>query len=357
MMPQRVLDIANAQDDLIRRDQAIAAGASAKTVRWAVRSQWQVVLPGIYATFTGPLGQIHRVRAGLLLAGPGAMVTGAMGCVLSGLTYGPSPGDDVDVLISKGRRRVGTGFVRVHRSSELPKPRIWQDDSKEAKAEIAVARPRWVEGGDTLADGACRWTIPVAPAARASMDAVRLQRQTLLTDPEYDGDLPDWLDRKLLQDTRALLCEVVQRGRGEVAELVAELDVAGHDFTATAREAIADVVAGCRSAPECELRDLIATSLALPEPRWNQPLPNYEPGPGGKMIYPDACWPEARLVIEVNSTQWHKIGDRPERTEQRIALYGELSWTVLPISPQRIRREPAAVLRQIETAYQQGLAH
>jgi hypothetical protein len=36
---------------------------------------------------------------------------------------------------------------------------------------------------------------------------------------------------------------------------------------------VADLVAGCRSAPECELRDLVRTSTTLLEPVWNQPLP------------------------------------------------------------------------------------
>ncbi|SDT54615.1 hypothetical protein [Jiangella sp. DSM 45060] len=39
------------------------------------------------------------------------------------------------------------------------------------------------------------------------------------------------------------------------------------------RLALGDVHAGCRSAPECELRDRLRTSLVLDEPLWNRPLP------------------------------------------------------------------------------------
>ncbi len=73
-------------------------------------------------------------------------------------------------------------------------------------------------------------------------------------------------------------------------------------------------------------------------------------------MLPDACWPEARLVVEVDSRSWHGFGDAPERTERRRARYAALGWTVLPVSPARLRAEPAAVLRQIEAAYLAGVA-
>ncbi len=110
-----------------------------------------------------------------------------------------------------------------------------------------------------------------------------------------------------------------------------------------------DIIAGCRSAPECELRDLVQLSRILPEPRWNRQLPG-RPG-----IYPDACWPEARLVVEVNSKEWHRFGAGIERTEQRHALYAELGWRPVSVSPYRIRTEPVAVRKQLERAYLTGL--
>jgi len=97
------------------------------------------------------------------------------------------------------------------------------------------------------------------------------------------------------------------------------------------------------------VRDLVSRSRVLPEPRWNQPLPNYP------RLVPDACWPEARLVVEVDSRSWHGFGDAPERTERRRALLAELGWRVLPIAPARIRREPEAALMEIEAAYVAGV--
>lgn len=51
-----------------------------------------------------------------------------------------------------------------------------------------------------------------------------------------------------------------------------------------------DIDAGCRSAPECELRDLVRTSRLLPEPRWNQPLPGY------RGVHPDAVLREIEMA-------------------------------------------------------------
>lgn len=79
------------------------------------------------------------------------------------------------------------------------------------------------------------------------------------------------------------------------AALVDELAAGESAGSALPRRALADVVAGCRSAPECELRDLVRTSRILPDARWNRPLP------GASGLVPDACWPEARLIVEIDS--------------------------------------------------------
>ena len=153
-----------------------------------------------------------------------------------------------------------------------------------------------------------------------------------------------------MQDTRALLCEVVQRRKATVAAVAAELAAASRG-TALARLAMGDILAGCRSAPECELRDLFIGSKVLRKARWNQPLPGYRPDHPSEQLTPDACLPEVRLVVEVDSVEWHRIGPRQEQTEKRRARYAELGWLVISVSPHRIRTEPAAVLRDIERTY------
>ncbi|HEY9379378.1 MAG TPA: hypothetical protein VIQ02_20050 [Jiangellaceae bacterium] len=99
------------------------------------------------------------------------------------------------------------------------------------------------------------------------------------------------------------------------------------------------------------MRDLVSTSMVLDEPAWNQPLPE----PNGSDLRPDAQWKRARLALEVDSIEWHRYGDSVEATERRRARYAALGWTVLPVSPRRIREEPAAVLAEIEAAFLAGI--
>ncbi|WP_129710922.1 hypothetical protein [Haloactinopolyspora alba] len=126
--------------------------------------------------------------------------------------------------------------------------------------------------------------------------------------------------------------------------LIAEYDVVDPRGLSLARHALDDVRAGCRSAPECELRDLICRSTTLPEPVWNKPLP------GAADIVPDAYYEQARLALEVESMEWHRYGDAAESTERRRAKYASLGWRVLPVSPRRIREDPVAVRTEIEDA-------
>lgn len=90
-------------------------------------------------------------------------------------------------------------------------------------------------------------------------------------------------------------------------------------------EALADIHSGCRSAPECEVRDLVRSSTILPEFAWNEPLPE------APDVIPDAYLEAARLALEIDSIEWHQIGDRPERTERRRARFAALGIRVLPI--------------------------
>jgi hypothetical protein len=145
------------------------------------------------------------------------------------------------------------------------------------------------------------------------------------------------------------MCEVVQRNRCSVDDLAAEVSKAKRAGTAVPRRVVDDIRAGCRSGPECEMRDVVRSSRTLPEPRWNQPLPGYAG------LTPDACWPEARLVVEVDGKEWHGFGDAPARTEERRALYAQLGWIVVPVSPMRLRQEPVFVRAQLDAAYVSGL--
>ncbi len=290
------------QDGLLRREQAIASGFTPAAIRHRLRpgGPWQRVLPEVFTTFTGDLTERQRCRAALLYAGDDALITGRIGCVLHGLRYVPQGTEPyVDLLVPAERNPRSREFVRVHRTLQMP---AW-----------------------TVVDG----LLVSAAAARCAVDTAR--------------------ELQTLRDVRALLCEVVQRRRARVNEVAAEVARGQRRGLALMRRAVEDLEAGCRSAPECELRDLVGRSRILPEPRWNKVLP------GGPRIFPDACWPQARLVVEVNSKEYHRYGEAAEETEQRLAVYAANDWRAIPLSPARLRAETREVRAQIEAAYLAGL--
>ncbi len=294
--------VLSAQDGLITKQQALAAGMSVGAIRHAARAggPWQRLAPGLYAAFTGELSHRQRLRAAVLRAGPGALLTGSDACRAHGLRYVPATSRPM-VLIPHGRRAPTGGGAIVRRVVDLPGPRV-------------------VSG------------LPVAPVDRAVMDATRWSAHSLEVRPS-------------LQDTRALICESVQRRLTTPDRLAQALLQVPRNGTRFIRRAVDDVVAGCWSAPECELRDLVRRSAVLPEPHWNTPLP------GLPDITPDGWWDESRLVLEVDSEEHHAYGLGPEQTERRHARMVAAGWTVMPISPRRIRRAASWLLVEIESAY------
>lgn len=269
-------------------------------IRHATRpgGRWQRLRPGIYASFTGTLTDRQRLRAALLHGGVDAALSGADACRAHGLRYVPD-GQPITVLVPNERQIISLTGVRVVRVRQLPRIRY-------------------------------RSGLPMADIPRAVLDLC----SCLVT----------------LRDVRAVVCECVQRGRTTPQRLEAELGRFPTRGSRLARRAIDDALLGSRSAPECELHDILARSRLLPAPQRNVALPDVAG------IVPDAWWLEARLIVEVDSVEHHQLGLGPEYTQRRHAALAAAGWVVLPISPRRIREDPQGVLREIEAAYLAGLA-
>lgn len=295
-----------AQDGFITRTQALEAGMSKAALRHAIRPDgpWQRVAPGVYATFTGTLTQRQLLRAALLSAGPDAMLSGVVACRAHGMRYVPEAAVPL-VLVPHRQRAASTSLAAVRRVARMP-------------------RARTVSG------------LAVAPVERAVVDALR--------------HAPPIVAAPSLRDTRALVCESVQRHLTTPERLSAEVAAAPRNGTALLRQALADVTAGCWSAPECEIRDLAHSSHLLPDPVVNTPLPDLDD------VTPDGWWREARLAYEVDSVEHHRYGLSPEHTQRRHARMASVGWRVMPISPRRIRTDPKGLLREMEAAYLRGLA-
>jgi hypothetical protein len=290
--------VSSHQSGLLRHDQAMAAGLTESALRWRSRpgGPWQLVLPAIYATFTGELSPRQLRRAALLHGGPSAQLTAATAARLHGLRYAPADAGVVDVLVEAHAPARSRGFVMITHTTRLPPP--W-----------------WVEG------------LPVSPVDRSVVDASR--------------------GLASLRDVRALLCESVQRRRTTVARLEECLSHGHSAGSALARRVLSDLHAGCGSAPESEMRDLFMTSCLLRELEFNQPVVQH----GLLLGVPDAQVRRLRLAFECDSREHHEFGDDPELTMRRRARFAAGGWLVVPFSPWRLRHDANGVLADAEGAY------
>lgn len=288
--------LAAAQDGLVTRRQCLDAGLTRGQIDWLGRStgHGQRVLPRVYSLTSGPLNRRQQLVASLLYAGDGAQLTGITTLEVMQFRYVPND-PRVHVLVHSARRVESTGFVIVHRTER-------------------VLAPHRVGG------------LPVTPPARAAVDAC-------------------W-SMASVRDATAVLAEAVQRRLCTVEMLSSEL-AAGHSAgSAVPRRAVALLQSQAVSAPEQDLIGLLRRSAVLPEPAVNLSL-----DVGGRTVVPDLCGPDARLIVEVDSIAHHTLGPDAERTSRRRAMLTAAGWTVLSISPQRIRTDPDGVLREIEAAY------
>ena len=285
--------VASRQHGVVTRQQCLEAGLHSTSLVRATRpgGAWQRIHPGVYAVFTGPLGAPQLLSAALLLAGPSAQLTGLTALALFGCVCLPTD-PRVHVLVPASVRHRPQPGIRLHRTGSLP--RAWHRDG---------------------------W--PVTPPDRAAVLAAGQTRS--------------------LRQVRAMLAEVVQRRLTTVERLEAALGP-GPSGSRLARRVVADLAAGCRSAPEMELRALLVRRPRLARGAlWNHRIRL-----AGSWVVADVCWPQARLVVEVDSVEHHGFGDRPEYTSRRRAALVAAGWTVLSVSPRRIREEPSAVLAEIE---------
>jgi very-short-patch-repair endonuclease len=102
---------------------------------------------------------------------------------------------------------------------------------------------------------------------------------------------------------------------------------------------------GIQSAAEADLHALVKRA-GLPMPMFNARLQ------AGQVLIAvaDAWWPEAAVVAEVDSREWHLSPADWERTLRRHARLTAHGILVLHFTPRQIRTEPAAVAAAIRAA-------
>jgi hypothetical protein len=295
----------HSQRGVLTRAQALACGITANSIEHRIRRSgpWQRLLPGVYLTVTGQPAWEQFETAALLFAGPNSMITGPAALANYGISRPKVR--RVDVLIPLERDRTSPGFVAIHRTRRMP-----------TTATVDLA-------------------LQFAPAERAVADTVR------------GLGVPAGLAG--LTEARAVVASAVQRRQCTVEQLTAELRAGPIRGSARLRSVLAEVIAGIRSAPEGDLRDLIRAS-GLPQPLFNAALLL----DGKFLARPDAWWPEFGVALEVDSREWHLL---PEHWEQTMARHRRMSAAginVLHVSPRQIRELAGQLLAEIEAALRAG---
>ena len=283
------------QHGLLTREQARSRGLSSRAIDYRLRQAgpWQVLLPGVYQTWTGPAGPAHRQMAALLYAGPGSLITGSF--ALFGYGVRVPHTELVDVLVPAGRQRVSRAFVRLHRTTRMP--------------------------AQAYTSGAIRY----APPARAVTDAAR--------------------GMGTIAEVRAVVADSVQRGKCPLEMLVIEAGAGQMRGSALLRQVLAEVTGGVRSVVEAEFRDLIIEA-GLPLPMFNPRL-----FAGRRFIaQPDCWWPDAGVAAEVDSREWHLSPQDWERTLARHAQMSAHGILVLHFTPRQIRAQRAQVAANLRAA-------
>jgi very-short-patch-repair endonuclease len=290
---------------VIARAQTLECGMTDEALRYRIRAGglWQRLLPGVYLAMPGTPGFDQRDMAALLYAGAGSVITGPAALRRYGIKRGikPQQGFDVDVLVPASKQPQSTGFVRIHRSVRTP--------------------------GKFGTHGPIRFAL----APRAVADAARELRD--------------------LREVRAVVADCVQHRWCSVAELAQELRAGPVAGSALLRQGLAEVADGVRSTAEADLLDLVR------EGRLPMPMLNARLFVGSALLaVADAWWPDARVVVEVDSREWHLSPEDWEKTLRRHARMSAQGILVLHFTPRQLRTEPAKVIATIRAALEAARA-
>lgn len=261
---------------------------------------WRRLLPGVTLLAAATPNRAQMIRAALTYAGDGAVLTGIDALRTQGVRI-TLPGQ-VHLLIPHESQRSCAGFVLTERTCRLP---------------VAPVR-----------DG-----VPVAPATRAVLDAVRRMRK--------------------IEEVCGALAEVVQRSLSTPERLLAELDAGSGRGSALPREVLRDEIgANVHSVAEGDAYRVWQRSN-LPAPYWNVSLFNAH---GRFLGRPDAWFDDVGMAWQIDSYQWHLSPEAYAATVDRDAVMtGEGVW-VLRTLPAKLRRKPGQALQTLEKNYGQAAA-
>jgi very-short-patch-repair endonuclease len=192
--------------------------------------------------------------------------------------------------------------------------------------KLAGVRVRSVQGL-LPADLSVIGIIPVTVPARILLDLARVAPDLL------EGALNDALLRNLttIQTMERLLLRTGMKGRPGVAAL-AELVALFRDGRRPTQSELED-----------DLRDLLRRS-GLPELEQQFPVQL----PGGRTVWLDFAYPEARLGVEADGDRYHSSPTERAKGRQRDARLAVVGWEVLHFGRNEIDHTPRDVADQVD---------
>jgi len=280
-------ELLDAQRGMLSRAQALER-LSEGVLRGRLASSWQVVFPGVYAAFRGPLTEQQRLWAAYLYCGPDMQITDRQVLVDHDLNYLPDEDPDlVHALVPWEQTRKPGSFLKI-------------------------TRTRYMDAPSRLGD------LPAAPLARALIDfGLRMSDERVVL---------------------GVFADAVQRRKASVGELEKALATAPRRGITQPALAIEALRAGIRSVPENDFR-LAARGVRTGPVLYNCLLQL----PSGRLISPDALLEECGLVHESNGRLAHAEEDLFESMQERHDVMTTAGLTVLHNSPRRIRHDAKLV--------------
>ncbi|MFP5020358.1 hypothetical protein [Pseudonocardia phyllosphaerae] len=277
------------------------AGVDRRTIsrRCSPDGPWTRVVTGAVKLDNGPVTRDDRRAAAVLLAGPGAVVTGADALALHSVRTAAAPHGPVHVLIPHDRRRASGAVLCAERTRRLP----------------AAAGGRF----------------PLAPVARAALDTVRRSR-----------------DRDLV---RTLFADLVQHGHCTLADLITELANCSSRGTAMPRTVLAEMTAGVRSVAEADARALLRTT-GLPGARHNVSLRDRTTGELVAVV--DVWFDDVGMAWEIDSIEFHLGPADYARTVRRRSDLSRAGVVVVQSLPSDVRRRSASVVDELCRSYERA---
>lgn len=293
---ERVTRLARGQHGAFSRAQALAEGATDRIIGCRLAAgTWLLLEPGTYALAAAASSWHRALMAATLAAGPRAVVSHRAAAALHGL--GGFGRGRPEVTIDSGRDPT-TKLARVHRSGALAGP------DRGRREGIPVTRP-------------ARTIVDIA--AVVSFDRLREAYDEAITARLVSHD-----------ELRRCLERVGRRGVRGTAAMRRLLDVRGAGDGVPAGQLEQRV-----------LRTLRASGIREPVCQFAAPWRT------ATKERVDFAWPAQRLILEADGRRWHtrEADFGRDRTRDRQAAV--LGWTVLRVTWDDLRAQPAEIAAQV----------